>query len=294
MTRKLGILGFPLLICSGVVATTGTLRAQSPWTQQTESSSAPIQSAGVRPALLRDVGLDQRLNSEIPLDLTFRDEHGGNVSLRSFFSGKPVILTLVYYKCPMLCGQVLNSLAHSLKEISLELGKDFEVVTVSIDPTEKPVLAEAKRQLFVGLYGRSGLDQGWHFLTGGEPEIKSLAASVGFRYAYDATTGQFAHPSAIMVLTPQGKIARYFCGIQYPPRDLRLGLVEASAGKIGSPVDQILLYCYHYDPSTGKYGILISRVLQSAGIITILGLAILVTFLLRREHHAAAGHQVGA
>jgi len=293
MIRKLGLLGVPLLICGGV-ATTSTLRAQSPWTQQTEPNSAPIQSAGVRPALLRDVGLDQRLNSEIPLDLTFRDEHGATVALRSFFSGKPVILTLVYYKCPMLCGQVLNSLAHSLKEIPLELGKDFEVVTVSIDPTEKPVLAEAKRQLFVGLYGRSSLDHGWHFLTGEEPEIKSLAASVGFRYAYDATTGQFAHPSAIMVLTPQGKIARYFYGIQYPPRDLRLGLVEASAGKIGSPVDQILLYCYHYDSSTGKYGILISRVLQLSGIFTILALAVLVTILLRREHHAAAGHQVGA
>jgi protein SCO1/2 len=161
---------------------------------------------------------------------------------------------------------------------------------VSIDPAEKPVIAEAKRQLYVGMYARPGVEQGWHFLTGDAPQIKALAAAVGFHYAYDSTTGQFAHPSGIMVLTPDGRLARYFYGIKYPPRDLRFGLEEASAGKIGSPVDQILLYCYHYDPATGKYGILISRVLQIAGLITLLGLALLVAILLRRER----GHRNGA
>jgi protein SCO1 len=278
------------LACA-VLAMATALHAQSLWTQPTSGDPAPMQSAGVRPELLKDVALDQKLNDSIPLDLTFRDEKGDTVALRSFFGEKPVILTLVYYNCPMLCTQVLNSLAHSLKEVPLELGKDYQVVTVSIDPTERPVLAEAKRQLYVGMYARPGVEQGWHFLTGDAPQIKALAAAAGFRYAYDSSTGQFAHPSGIMVLTPDGKLARYFYGIKYPPRDLRFGLEEASAGKIGSPVDQILLYCYHYDPATGKYGILISRVLQIAGLITMLGLALLITIFLRREHGGMTGHE---
>ena len=278
------------LACA-VLALAGASRAQSLWTQPTSGDPAPVQSAGVRPELLKDVALDQNLNRSIPLDLTFRDEKGNTVALRSFFGEKPVILTLVYYNCPMLCTQVLNSLAHSLKEMPLELGKDYQVVSVSIDPTERPVLAEAKRQLYIGMYARPGVEQGWHFLTGDAPQIKALAAAAGFRYAYDSTTGQFAHPSGIMVLTPDGRLARYFYGIKYPPRDLRFGLEEASAGKIGSPVDQILLYCYHYDPATGKYGILISRVLQIAGVITMLGLALLITIFLRREHGGLAGHE---
>jgi protein SCO1/2 len=293
LSKKIGKRARPLmgaLIVCGVLALAGAAHGQSLWTQQTGTDSPPVQSAGVRPELLRDVALDQKLNDSIPLDLTFHDEKGRTVALRSFFGQKPVILTLVYYQCPMLCNQVLNSLAHSLKDVPLELGKDFEVVTVSIDPAEKPVIAEAKRQLYVGLYARPGVEQGWHFLTGDAPQIKALAAAVGFHYAYDATTGQFAHPSGIMVLTPDGRLARYFYGIKYPPRDLRFGLEEASAGKIGSPVDQILLYCYHYDPATGKYGILISRVLQIAGLITLLGLALMVVILLRREH----GHRNGA
>ncbi len=279
--------------CVGA-ATSDAAHAQSLWTQQTGSDSAPVQSAGVRPELLKDVAFDQKLNTAIPLDLKFRDEKGNAVELGEFFGQKPVILTLVYYQCPMLCTQVLNSLAYSLKEVPLELGKDFEVVTVSIDPTERPVLAEAKRQLYVGIYARPGVEQGWHFLTGDEPQIKALAAAVGFHYAYDKTSGQFAHPSGIMVLTPDGRLARYFYGIEYPPRDLRFGLEEASAGKIGSPVDQILLYCYHYDPATGKYGLLISRVLQGAGLITMLGIALLLIVLIRREHRHLPRHEAGA
>lgn len=245
----------------------------------------PAQTAGVAPALLRDVGLEQKLGSTIPLDLTFRDEHGQPVALRQFFGQKPVILTLVYYQCPMLCTEVLNGLLRSVKELPLELGNDLTIVTVSIDPTERPILASVKHELYTGLYGRPGGVKGWHFLTGDEAHIKTLAQAVGFRYAYDSASGQFAHPSGIMLLTPEGKLARYFYGITYPSRDLRLGLVEASQNKIGSPIDQILLYCYHYDPSTGKYGLLISRVIKAAGALTLLSLGLLIAILFRRENY---------
>lgn len=247
--------------------------------------SGPIQAAGVRPALLRDVGLDQKLGNSIPLDLTFRDEHGQTVALRHFFGEKPVILTLVYYQCPMLCTEVLNGLLRSAKELPLEIGKDFSIVTISIDPGERPVLADVKHQLYAGLYGRPGGPRGWHFLTGDEAQIKALAEAVGFRYAYDPASGQFAHPSGIMLLTPAGKLARYFYGISYPARDLRLGLVEASQEKIGSPIDQILLYCYHYDPATGRYGLLISRVIRAAGALTVLSLGLAIAILFRRENY---------
>ena len=250
---------------------------------------APVQTAGVKPSLLRDVGLEQKLNNSIPLDLTFRDELGQPVTLGQFFGNRPVILTLVYYQCPMLCTEVLNGLMNSMKQLPLEVGKDFEVVTVSIDPSEKPRVAKIKHEIYAGLYGRPGAEHGWHFLTGDEPQIKQLAQSVGFHYAYDRDSGQFAHPSAIMVLTPKGKLARYFYGITYPSRDLRLGLVEASANKIGSPVDQILLCCYSYNPANGKYGFLIWRVIQVSGAITVLGMAILITVLLRREHYGLPG-----
>ena len=247
----------------------------------------PLQNIGVRPDLLKDVGIDQKLNSTIPLNLTFRDEHGNTVALSQYFGSKPVILTLVYYDCPMLCTQVLNGLDRSLKLIPLDLGKDFNVLTVSIDPTERPVLAEAKQALYTGMYGRPGAAQGWHFLTGDQPQIKQLADAVGYRYAYDPDSKQYAHASVIMVLTPEGKISRYFYGIQYPERDLRLGLEQASQGKIGEPVvDQILLFCYHYDPHTGKYGLVISRVIQLAGGLTILVGGLFLFFLFRGEHYS--------
>jgi protein SCO1 len=246
----------------------------------------PVQDIGVRPSLLKEVGVDQKLNEQIPLDLTFRDEHGQPVQLRDYFGQKPVIISLVYYNCPMLCTQVLNGLESSLKLLPMDIGKQFNVVTVSIDPTERPVLAEAKQALYTGIYSRPGAAAGWHFLTGDEPQIRQLAGSLGFRYAYDPDSKQFAHASAIMLLTPEGKISRYFYGIQYASRDLRLGLVEASEGKIGTPVDQVLLFCYHYDPVTGKYGLLISRVIQAAGALTVLAIGILVLILYRGEHHA--------
>jgi protein SCO1/2 len=264
------------VVLSGLLGA-GSARAQL--------NDRPVQTAGVRPALLRDVGLDQKLGGSIPLDLIFRDEHGRAVTLGQFFEGKPVILTLVYYQCPMLCTEVLNGLLRSAKELPLQIGKDFTIVTVSIDPSERSVLAEVKHELYTGLYGRPGGPQGWHFLTGDEAQIKTLAQAVGFRYAYDSASGQFAHPSGIMLLTPAGKLARYFYGIRYPSRDLRLGLVEASQGTIGSPVDQILLYCYHYDPATGKYGLLISRLIKAAGALTVLSLGLVIAILFRRENY---------
>jgi protein SCO1 len=249
----------------------------------------PNQGIGVRPELLKEVGIDQKLNAQIPLDLAFRDEHGNPVELAQFFGAKPVILTLVYYNCPMLCTQVLNGLDRSLEQIPMEIGKDFDVVTVSIDPTDRPVVAEAKQAMYAGMYQRKGAQYGWHFLTGDDPQIKQLADSVGFRYAYDSDSKQYAHASGIMLLTPEGKVSRYFYGVSYPERDLRLGLVEASQGKIGSPVDQILLFCYHYDPHTGKYGLLISRMIQMGGLFTVLIGGIFLIFLFRGEHYSLPG-----
>ncbi len=245
----------------------------------------PTQGIGVRPELLKEVGVDQKLNDSIPLDLMFRDERGNSVPLRRYFGSKPVILALVYFNCPMLCTQVLNGLDRSLEPIPMSIGKDFNVLTVSIDPTDRPVLAEAKQAVYLGMYGRPGAAEGWHFLTGEEPQIKQLTAAVGFRYAYDPDSKQYAHASAIIMLTPAGKISRYFYGISYPERDLRLGLVDASQGKIGSPVDQVLLFCYHYDPHTGKYGLVISRVLQLAGGLTVLCGGIFLAVLFRSGHH---------
>jgi protein SCO1 len=195
-----------------------------------------------------------------------------------------VILSLVYFSCPMLCTQELNGLDRSMKLIPLTIGKDFNVVTVSIDPTDEPVMAEAKQALYTGMYGRPGAAEGWHFLVGQDSQIHALADAVGYHYAYDSQSKQYAHAALILVLTPDGKISRYFYGITYPSRDLRLGLEDASNGKIGSPVDQILLFCYHYDPHTGKYGLVISRVIQIAGALTILGIGGMILILSRGKH----------
>lgn len=232
------------------------------------------------PPAFRDVGIDQRLNQQVPLDIPFRDENGNTVALREFFGKRPVILSLVYYECPMLCTTSLNGLEQSMKEMKLDLGKDYEVVTVSFDPTEQPALARAKKAVYVGLYGRPGAADGWHFLTGDQDSIERLTQAVGFRYHYDQNIKQFIHATGIIVLTPEGKVARYFYGIQYPAGNLRLGLVEASQGKIGNPVDAILLYCCEYDPQTGKYSLVISRALTIAAAVTVvcLGGLMLVMF----------------
>ncbi len=242
------------------------------------------------PPVLRPVGFDQRLDEQVPLDLEFRDEAGRAVRLGDCFDGKPVILVLAYFKCPQLCTEVLNGLVQAMLDLSLDLGKDFRVVTVSFDPRETPEMAAAKKKTYLERYGRPGADKGWHFLTGEEAAIKRLTDAVGFRYNYDPRNDQFAHASGIVVLTPTGKLSRYFYDIRYSPRDLRLGLVEASAGRIGSPVDQILLYCFHYDPIEGKYGATIMNFVRLGGVLTILALAVFMAVLWRRERREARRH----
>ncbi len=245
----------------------------------------PEQTVGVNPSLLRQVHLDQKLGDHIPLDLTFRDEHGQSIRLSQFFGHGPVVLSLVYYQCPMLCTEVLNGLVRTLRQLPIEIGRDFTVVTVSINPSEYPALAAAKHAMYAGMYGRPGAYAGWHFLTGDEPQIEKLAHSIGFYYAYDPASHQYAHPSGVFVLTQDGKLSQYYYGVSYSTRDMRLGLVQASQDRIGSRVDQILLYCYHYDPHTGKYGLMISRLMQLGGAVTLVGLVGLIAILFRREHY---------
>lgn len=242
---------------------------------------APAAAHG--PDVLHHVGFDQRLNEQVPLDLVFYDETGRAVRLGDYFSNKPVILVLGYYECPNLCSLVNEGLADSLRSISFNPGKDFEVVSVSIDPGETPQVASQKKVSYLQRYGRAGAEQGWHLLTGEEEQIKQLADAVGFRYVYDPNIDQYAHASGITVLTPQGRIARYFYGITYPATDLRFGLIEASANKIGSVVDQVLLLCYQYDALAGTYSVVIMNVIKLAGLFTVLVLGAFVAVMLRRE-----------
>jgi len=248
-------------------------------------SAAPAQilDSNVPPPMLREVGIDQKLSAPLPLALSFQDETGRTMQLRQYFGEKPVILAFVYYECPMLCTQVLNGLVESLRTLSFDVGKQFDVITVSFDPGETPKLAAEKKASYLKQYDRAGAEQGWHFLTGDSAAIRQLTSAVGFRYKYDLVTDQFAHASGIMVITPQGKIARYFYGIEYSGRDLRLALVEASQNKIGSPVDVLLLYCFHYDPLTGKYGLVIMNVLRLAGIATVMALGTFMIVMFRRD-----------
>jgi protein SCO1/2 len=250
----------------------------------TLSLCASAQQFGL-PAMVRGVGIDQNLNAQLPLELTFKDETGQTVRLGQYFRQKPVVLALVYYECPMLCNMVLNGLTHSMEQSTLDLGKDYEVVTVSFNPRETWQLAAAKKANYIEKYKGKGTAEGWHFLTGQEDNIKKLADAAGFHYKYDPISKQFAHASGIMVITPEGRIARYFYGIEYKPRDFRLGLVEASEHKIGSPADVIMLFCYHYDPMTGKYGLVITNVIRTLGSATVIGLGALLFILIRRDRH---------
>ncbi|RMF65914.1 MAG: SCO family protein [Calditrichaeota bacterium] len=245
-------------------------------------AEAQTANAGVSPDLLREVGIDQRLNEQVPLDLWFKDESGRAVQLKRYF-GKPVILTLVYYDCPMLCTMVLNGTLESLNTLSFDAGKQFNVVTVSFDPGEGPELAMSKKRAYVSKYGRKTAEEGWHFLTGDEAAIRRLTEAVGFKYKYDAEKDQFVHASGIMVLTPEGRVSHYFYGVEYPARDLKLALMEAADRKIGSPVDQVLLYCFHYDPTTGKYGLVIMNVIRLLGTATVVALVSFMLIMLRRD-----------
>ncbi|HEY4905764.1 MAG TPA: SCO family protein [Candidatus Sulfotelmatobacter sp.] len=239
--------------------------------------------ANMRPPALQNVGIDQHLDAQVPPDLAFRDETGQAVKLGDYFGRKPLILDLVYYSCPMLCGESLAGLTGSMRLLKFDAGKEFDVITVSFDPRETPELAAAKKADYVKRYGRASAASGWHFLTGPAESINALTKAVGFQYQYDARLNQFAHATAIMVLTPQGRISRYFYGVDFPPKDLRMGLVEASQGKIGNAVDQVLLYCYHYDPATGKYGAVIVNILRLAAAATILILGGFLLIMIRLD-----------
>ncbi|MFL6214333.1 MAG: SCO family protein [Blastocatellia bacterium] len=254
--------------------------------QSWESSGPPKQqpAASGKPKLLENVSIDQRLNEQVPLDLTFRDEDGNTVKLGDYFGSKPVVLSLVYYSCPQLCNQVLNGLTSSLATVKdFNIGREYNVVTISFDAREKPELAAKKKATYVEWYKRDGVREGWHFLTGDQDQIDKLTEAVGFHYNWDPASQQFVHASGVMLLTPQGKLSRYFYGIEYAAKDLRLGLVEASDGKIGSPVDKILLYCFHYDPEQGKYGFVVMNLIRLGGAITLVGVAALM-FVMRRKN----------
>jgi protein SCO1 len=249
--------------------------------------------AGARPALaqeaskiVREVGIDQRLGERVSPDTPFTDEAGTPVRIGDYLGQRPVILVFVYNRCPMLCTQVLNGLVHSLRAVELVPGKDFEILTVSIDPKESSALAAQKKAAYVKEYGRAGAESGWHFLVGSEESIRRLAGEVGFRYAYDPATNEFAHASGFVVLTPEGVLSRYFYGLENPAGDVRLALVESGNGKVGSLVDQVLLLCYHYDPTTGRYGFVIVGALRVLGVLTVAGIAVLVVFMVRRGRGA--------
>jgi len=243
--------------------------------------------------MLKDVGIDQRLGQSLPLDAIFQDEAGHAVRLGQYFVGRPVILALAYYNCPMLCTQVFNGLTSSLRVLSFDAGREFEVVAVSFDPNDRPADARAKKKPYVEQYGRPGAAAAWHFLTGSTASIERLTQAVGFHYRYDDSIGQFAHASAIYVVTPEGALSRYFYGIEYAPRDLRLGLIEASNHRIGNPVDQILLFCYHYDPKVGRYSASVLRVVRFGGVAAVLVLSTFLAVMWRRDRRRDAVRDAG-
>ena len=270
------------------------LACSSAFAQKPPGPSSPLYGARPEngnpstglPKALSEVRIEQKLDQQLPLDLVFRDESGQQVKLGQYFGQKPVVLAFVYYDCPMLCTQVLNGMVTSFRVLPFQIGNEFDVVTVSFDPRETSALAAAKKKVYLDYLPekmRAGANSGWHFLTGDQASITQLTDAAGFHYRWDEETKQFAHASAIMVTTPHGKLSRYFYGIEYAPRDLRLGLIESSANKIGSPVDQLLLYCYHYDPATGKYGAAIMRVMRIAGVLTILGILAMLLLLKARN-----------
>ena len=245
--------------------------------------------AAERPDMLQQIRFDQKLNAVVPGDLLFRDESGRAVQLREYFGSKPVILALVYYECPMLCSQVLSGLTSALDVVSFNVGTDFDVVAVSFNPKEGPGLAAAKKRSYVERYGRPGTEGGWHFLTGPQESIAQLTDAVGFKYAWDEETKQYAHAAGVIVLTPDGRVSKYFYGIEYSARDLKFGLMQASERKIGTPVDNLLLYCYHYDPATGKYGVATMTAVRLGGAVTVVGMLAFWTAMWRQGRRSPDG-----
>lgn len=271
--REVLLLAGVLLVCS---------LASSLAAQEVPQDVGP---RGLPPAL-QNVGFDPQLAAPLPLEAEFRDEVGSVVHLRDYFHGKPVVLAFVYYGCPMLCNQIQVSLIGALKMISFTAGKEYEVVLVSFDARETPEMAAAKKRDAIERYGRAGSAEGWHFLTGGQASIDALTRAANFRYAYDAQKKLFAHASGMLILTPDGKISRYFFGIDFPPRDIRLGLVEASAGKIGTPADRLVLFCYAYDPAAGRYSAMILRLVRAGGILVV-AIFVAAVFIFRRRESVA-------
>jgi protein SCO1 len=260
----------------------------SGWAQAAPKLQPGDAVANQKPSILDQVGLDQRLNQQVPLNLTFNDETGQAVQLQQYFGSKPVILIMVYYQCPMLCTQVLNGFAGAMNGVvRFNIGREFNVVTVSIDPRDTPQDAAAAKKKYLERYRRPGAEQGWHFLTGKKDQIDALAQAVGFRYAWDPAIQQYAHASGLMLLTPDGRVAQYYYGIEYVPRDIQLGLIEASKGKIGNVVDEVILYCYHYDPRQGRYGAVIFNILRLTALATVMVLGGFMLIMFRRDSLAA-------
>jgi protein SCO1/2 len=266
------------------------------WPQAAAPRLQPGESVpNVRPAILAQVGIDQRLGQQVPLDLSFVDENGQAVQLRQYFGSKPVVLALVYYKCPMLCSEVQAGLTGALKGIQrFNVGRDFNVLTVSFDPRDTAQDAAKDKKLYLSRYRRDGAEQGWHDLVGRQEQISALADAVGFHYVWDQKAQQFAHASGIMLLTPDGHVAQYYYGIEYMPRDIQLGLIEASKGKIGNLADQVMLYCFHYDPTQGRYGAAIFNILRATAALTVLLLGGFMFIMFRRDiREARRNHMRG-
>ncbi len=286
------LLGLSILLMTGSVSAQKTEHYNSPlYAPKTYDPSQAGVSSGL-PSLLQKVGIDQKLNSQLPLDAEFKDENGNAVKLGDYFGkGKPVVLALVYYECPMLCNEVLNGLTGSLKGISFDAGKDFDVVAISFDAreNERADLTKNKKASYMARYGRAGAEKGWHFLTGEQSEIDKVTQAVGFNYQFDEKSNQFAHAGGIMVATPEGKLSRYLYGIDYSPKDLKFSLMDSAQSKIGNPVEQLYLYCFHYDPSSGKYGLAILSVLRLLAVATLLGIGGLLIVFWRYNKNKAAG-----
>ena len=286
--RRLETAEFALIVV--VICFVSLAQAQSLGTGFAPNSGMP---SNVMSPKLKDVGIDQKLNSQVPLDLSFRDESDEPVTLGKYFTGRPVILSLVYFNCPMLCPRVVQGMARTLNLATLNMGEDYSVLTVSFDPKDTPREAADKKREWLQALDKRNSRQAWHFLTGDQNAIKALTQAVGFRYTWDPDSRMFAHATGIMVLTPEGRVSKYFYGTEYLPADLRLGLIDASHGNIGSAVDQILLFCCKYNAVSGKYDLLLSRVLAIAGAITIvaLGAFLLILFRVAPKNKTANGQR---
>ena len=285
-----------LLLCLALFTFHFSLFTLSVFAQKSEHYNSPLYSPKTYdpsvdvstglPDALKKIGIEQKLGSQLPLDAEFKDEDGKTVKLGSYFNtGRPVIVAFVYYECPMLCNQVLNGLTGSLKGISFDAGKEFDVVAISFDAREndKPDLAKNKKASYMERYSRPGTEKGWHFLTGTQDSIDKAASAAGFSYKWDEKSEQFAHAAGVMIATPEGKLSRYIYGIDYSPKDVKFGIMESAENKVGNPAEQLLLYCYHYDPATGRYGLAILRVMRLGGVLTVLGMGAMGFIFWRRN-----------